>query len=90
MGCVSVKIKNPQHKFMLRVYKNKINQMEILRVAFKYAPEESVKILGKIFQEDQKITKLTKKLTKSQIYVLRDIFFSISSHKIYPINICIS
>ena len=39
--------------------------MEILRVAFKYAPEESVKILGKIFQEDQKITKLTKKLTKS-------------------------
>ena len=45
--------------------KNNINWMDILKVAFKYAPEESSKILSKIFQEDQKITKLTKKLTKS-------------------------
>jgi hypothetical protein len=45
--------------------KNNINWMEILKVAFKHAPDESSKILGKIFQEDKKITKLTKKLTKN-------------------------
>ena len=45
--------------------KNNINWMGILKVAFKHAPEESSKILNKIFQEDKKITKLTRKLTKS-------------------------
>lgn len=45
--------------------KNNINWMDILKVAFKHAPNESSKILRKIFEEDKRITKLTKKLTKN-------------------------
>jgi hypothetical protein len=45
--------------------RNNINWMAILKLAFKHAPDESSKILKKIFQKDKEITSLTKKLTKN-------------------------
>lgn len=44
--------------------KNNQNWMDILRVAFKYAPEEASKILKEIYKEDKKISALAKKLTE--------------------------
>ena len=46
--------------------KNNSNWMDILRVAFKFSPKETAKIMSQIYQQDNKISKLSKKL-KSQI-----------------------
>ena len=43
---------------------NNINWMDILRIAFKYAPEEAKNLMEKINKEDKKISILLKKLTK--------------------------
>lgn len=42
--------------------KNNSNWMDILRLAFKYNPQESSKIMSNIYLDDQKISKLVKKL----------------------------
>jgi hypothetical protein len=42
--------------------KNNENWMQLLKISFKFAPEESKKILFKINSQDQKISKLVKKL----------------------------
>ena len=42
--------------------KNNTNWMDILRVAFKFSPNETAKIMSKIYKEDSKISKLSKKL----------------------------
>ena len=44
--------------------KNNTNWMHILRLAFKYDPKRAAQIMSKIYSEDSKISKLTKKLTK--------------------------
>jgi len=44
--------------------KNNTNWMNILRLAFKFAPEESSKIMKKINFHDKKISNLIKKLGK--------------------------
>ena len=44
--------------------KNNANWMNLLRVAFKYDPKESGRIMAKIYSYDQRIGKLAKKLTK--------------------------
>ena len=44
--------------------KNNKNWMNILRLAFKYAPKESAKIMKKINQYDKKISNLVGKLSK--------------------------
>ena len=44
--------------------KNNINWMDILRIAFKYSPLESKKILRKINTSDRRISNLLKKLSK--------------------------
>ena len=44
--------------------KNNINWMNILRVAFKYSPSQSKKIVKKINLDDKRISKLFKKLSK--------------------------
>lgn len=44
--------------------KNNINWMDILRIAFRYAPEESKKLMQKVNKEDKKISILLKKLSK--------------------------
>ena len=42
--------------------KNNSNWMDILRLAFKHSPRESSKIMSNIYLDDQKISKLVKKL----------------------------
>lgn len=44
--------------------KNNINWMNILRVAFEHNPKKSALIMSKIYQDDSRISKLAKKLTK--------------------------
>ena len=44
--------------------KNNINWMNILRVAFKYSPSQSKKIVKKINLDYKRISKLFKKLSK--------------------------
>lgn len=44
--------------------KNNVNWMEILRVAFKNAPEEALDIMKKIDKSDNKISELMKKFNE--------------------------
>ena len=44
--------------------KNNVNWMNLLRLAFKYSPEGAAKIMSKIYIDDNKISKLVKKLSK--------------------------
>ena len=44
--------------------KNNSNWMNILRLSFKNAPKQTSTILSKIYLDDQRISKLAKKLTK--------------------------
>jgi len=43
---------------------NNVNWMNLLRLAFKYSPEHAAKIMSKIYIDDNKISKLVKKLSK--------------------------
>jgi|TARA_B110000503_G_C6827609_1_gene281435 hypothetical protein len=43
--------------------KNNVNWMNILRIAFKYNPKETAKVMSKIYSDDQKIGELVKRLT---------------------------
>ena len=44
--------------------KNNVNWMELLRLAFTYAPKEAKKLMKKIDHEDNRISDLIKKLSK--------------------------
>ena len=44
--------------------KNNKNWMDLLRLAFKYAPKEAKKILKKINNNDKKISKLFQEISK--------------------------
>ena len=44
--------------------KNNTNWMNVLRLAFKFAPKEASKIMKKINSQDKKISSLIKKLGK--------------------------
>ena len=44
--------------------KNNKNWMDVLRVAFTYAPKKTAKIMASIYRDDSKISNLAKKLTK--------------------------
>jgi|TARA_X000000950_G_C13840296_1_gene629929 hypothetical protein len=44
--------------------KNNINWMNLLRLAYKKAPDESASIMSKIYKDDIKISRLVKKLSK--------------------------
>ena len=46
--------------------KNNKNWMDILRIAFKYAPAEASKVLAQIYKEDGKLNSLAKKLKKKR------------------------
>lgn len=55
-----IKLINQVQKIRSR---NNVNWMNILRLAFKFAPKEASKIMKKINSDDQKISKLLKKLS---------------------------
>ena len=42
--------------------KNNTNWMNLLRLAFRHAPDETANIMSKIYIDDDKISKLIKKL----------------------------
>ena len=42
--------------------KNNINWMNILRIAFKYNPKATARVMSKIYSDDKKISTLVKKL----------------------------
>ena len=44
--------------------KNNVSWMNLLRLAFKHSPKQAVKIMSKIYIDDNNISKLVKKLTK--------------------------
>tara|TARA_A100001015_G_scaffold293499_1_gene370152 strand:+ start:99 stop:284 length:186 start_codon:yes stop_codon:yes gene_type:complete len=46
--------------------KNNINWMNILRLAFKYAPDEAREIVSKINSDDRRISDLLKKLSNNK------------------------
>ena len=43
--------------------KNNSNWMDILRVAYSFAPEKTATIMARIYKDDSKISSLAKKLT---------------------------
>ena len=46
--------------------KNNINWMNIMRLAFKHSPEEARSIVSKINLDDQRISKLLRKLSDNK------------------------
>ena len=44
--------------------RNNTNWMDLLRLSFRYSPKQSAKIMSKIYIDDNKISKLVKKLSK--------------------------
>ena len=44
--------------------KNNVNWMNILRISFKYSPNQTARVMAKIYSDDIKISKLVKKLIK--------------------------
>ncbi len=44
--------------------KNNKNWMDILRIAFKYSPKETAKVMNSIYKDDKRISNLVKKLSK--------------------------
>lgn len=46
--------------------KNNVNWMDILRLAFKYAPEEARKIMSKVNSSDKEISELLKHLSDNK------------------------
>ena len=44
--------------------KNNTNWMNLLRLSFKHSPKETAKIMSLIYMDDQRISKLVKKLYK--------------------------
>ena len=44
--------------------KNNVNWMDVLRLAFTYAPDEAKKLMKKINAEDNRISELFEKLSK--------------------------
>ncbi len=46
--------------------RNNSNWMDILRLAFKHAPDEAADILSEIYREDEAISGLAKQLTEKR------------------------
>ena len=44
--------------------KNNLNWMDMLRLAFKHDPKNASKIMANIYHDDQRVSKIVKKLVK--------------------------
>ena len=62
--------KNKSQKYLKIISKiesirknNNVNWMNILRIAFKHDSKITAKVMSKIYKDDQKISKLVKRLT---------------------------
>jgi hypothetical protein len=47
--------------------RNNVNWMDVLRIAFRHAPDETQALMGKINQEDDRISVLLKKLSEGRL-----------------------
>ena len=47
--------------------KNNVNWMNLLRIGFTHAPEQTKKTMSKIYSDDTKISKLLKKLNSQNV-----------------------
>jgi len=64
--------KNKQIEYYLKIIgeiekirtQNNVNWMDVLRLAFKHAPNEAKKLMKKINEEDNKISELFRKLSE--------------------------
>ena len=73
-GDMKKKNTNHSHEYYLKIIddiqsirsKNNINWMDLLRIAFKHDPKQASIVMSKIYKDDQKISKLAKKLTKKK------------------------
>ena len=67
-----MKDKNKQIEHYLKIIdeiekirtKNNVNWMDVLRLAFRHAPEEAKELMKKIDNDDNRISELVKKLLK--------------------------
>ena len=67
-----MKDKNKKIEYYLKIIdeiekvrtRNNVNWMDVLRLAFIHAPEESKKLMKKINQEDNRVSELFEKLSK--------------------------
>ena len=64
-------VKNNSNKYLKIIQQienirknNNSNWMDILRIAFRYSPKETAKVMSQIYSQDTKISKLSKKLSK--------------------------
>ena len=44
--------------------KNNVNWMDMLRLAFKHDPKNASKLMANIYSDDQRVSKIVKKLVK--------------------------
>ena len=66
-------LKNSNYKKSLKLImqiqnirkKNNVNWMDMLRLAFKHDPKGAAKIMANIYTDDQKVSNLVDKLSKS-------------------------
>jgi hypothetical protein len=60
------KVKNKKKNFIKQIEKirskNNVNWMDLLRLAYDRAPNETAHIMSKIYKDDAKISKLVQKL----------------------------
>ena len=60
---------NKSLKLILKIQnirkKNNVNWMDMLRLAFKHDPEGASAIMSNIYTDDQRVSNLVKKLSKS-------------------------
>ena len=65
---------NKKEKYYLKIIndiqkvrsKNNGNWMDRLRIAFKYSPDEAAKVMTRIYNDAQKISRLAKKLSNKK------------------------
>ena len=64
-------VKNNSNKYLKIIQQienirknNNSNWMDILRIAFRNSPKETAKVMSQIYNQDTKISKLSKKLSK--------------------------
>jgi len=60
---------NKSLKLILKIQnirkKNNVNWMDMLRLAFKHDPDGAAEIMSNIYTDDQRVSNLVKKLSKS-------------------------
>ena len=71
---------------------NNVNWMNILRIAFKFSPRATARIMSKIYTDDQKISSLVKNFYKMKVQIRKalikdsEFLFNLRNEKIVRKN----